>query len=130
MPDVFWKFCLFAKSIGFFCNHFLHWGGCLFFQWNLWNYILTPDHIELFKYELFASIIHTVETGFYYSLMGISAFLNLLWISKYQKFQFSVSELTLLSFGGNCRQCLKVCLIFVFEVCSWFFWSPGKRRLH
>ena len=52
---------VFAKSISFNCNHVLHWGVSVLFNWNLcWNYILTPDHIELFKSELFAIIIHSV----------------------------------------------------------------------
>ena len=78
---VFNFFCV-CKIFWFFCDHVLHWGGCLFFQWILWrHYILTPDHIELFKCELFAIIIYTLEC-FLLWFYGSFWFLNLLLMSK------------------------------------------------
>ena len=75
LPDVFSIFFVFAKSFGFFCDHVLQrW--LFVFQWILWrHYILTPDHIELFKSELFAIIMRTLESAFYYGFMGVFDFL-------------------------------------------------------
>ena len=35
---------------------------------------MTPGHIELFKAEVFAITVHTVETAFYVRFMGVSFF--------------------------------------------------------
>ena len=69
---------LFAKTFSFYYKHVLHWDGSVLLKCLLWwNQSLTPYHIELFKSELFAIIIHTVESAFN-TFMGVSEFFNLL----------------------------------------------------
>ena len=80
---------------------------CALFNLKLWwNYLLTPDHIELFKSETFPTIIHNVSF-----LSALWEFLIFEICSEWRSaegFQFLVTELSWLSFGGNSWPCWKV----------------------
>ena len=66
---------LFAKSISFIVSMFYIEVPLFTINWSLWwNYLLTPDHIELFKSKMFATIIHNVS--FLCQLYGSFLFLK------------------------------------------------------
>ena len=81
---------MFAKLLVFIVSMFTLRCLRVLFIWNLWwNFILTPDHIELFKSELFRSLF--ILLAFYVSFMGVSYFWNLFRMTK--GWRISVSRL-------------------------------------
>ena len=121
---------VFAKSISFYCKHVLHWGASVHFLTEIRDeFINTPDHIELFKSELFATIIHNVSflCQLYVSFLFLKSVPN---DEVLKDFSFSFLSWRTFFWWKFLAVLKSFGLMFIAEVWPFYFCSPGQHWIH